>query len=277
MQASFFDENCVWHLADALTLPHGSPIRALAHVHEGGFLLADSKTRFQAPTGPVSVAFEMEGGDPVFVMSLPSLWAAGGVTSQEIGLENLMTAVMLHEASHVFQFRSYGKRISTALAGVEGADDFTDDTIQKRYEKEEEFADAIASEQQLFLEAATASDAAEAKRKVAEALALMDQRDARFLSGDRTFMRGLSDLFWTMEGSGQWLGYHWLTSPHGGQFDNETARLGFGTRGRWWSQSHGFAMAYALSRLNPDWPHVVFGNGNATIRELLKGAMDDDN
>ena len=79
-----------------------------------------------------------------------------------------------------------------------------------------------------------------------------------------------------MEGSGQWLGYLWLTNPHGGQFDNETARVGFGMRGRWWSQSHGFAMVSALSRLNPDWPRVVFGNGNATIRELLIGALDDD-
>ncbi|MGQ7829880.1 hypothetical protein [Altererythrobacter sp. Z27] len=275
LAASFYDGECSATLPQAMTMPVGSSIAARFLGYSGALQLPDGKTPFDAPNGPMSAAFPMDDGTPVFVMSLPSLWRAGGVDSKELGLEALMTAVLLHEAAHVMQFQSYGEQISSAVAGMENSEEIDDDFLQELFGDDPEFAASIASERQLFLAAASAEDDSVARAKVRQALHMMEERDNRYLSGERIELRRVSDLFWTLEGSGQWIGYQWLIAPDGGNFDREIAQSGFGTRGKWWSQSHGFAMARALDRLDPDWPETAFGAGNATLREMLAAAAAD--
>ena len=61
---------------------------------------------------PVVTSFASvdENGNPFFVMSTPSVWRAGGVSS-EIGLEMLMWPVLLHEAVHTLHAQTYGRRL----------------------------------------------------------------------------------------------------------------------------------------------------------------------
>ena len=76
--------------------------------------------------GPVSFAFDRDR----FVMTLPSVWRAAGVTS-ELGLEKLMDGVLLHEIMHTRQ-----SELATALidpiAAAHGLEDtLSDDLLQQ--------------------------------------------------------------------------------------------------------------------------------------------------
>lgn len=46
----------------------------------------------------------------------PSVWRAGGVTNEALGLERMMTAVLLHEGAHVAQASTYGARMAALVA-----------------------------------------------------------------------------------------------------------------------------------------------------------------
>jgi hypothetical protein len=61
---------------------------------------------FTMPVSPVSRAIVVND-KPHFVISAPSVWHKANVPGGKIGLENLMTAVFIHETSHVLQHKSY--------------------------------------------------------------------------------------------------------------------------------------------------------------------------
>jgi hypothetical protein len=85
--------------------------------------------------------------------------------------------------------------------------------------------------------------------------------------------RDIDDVWLTMEGSGQWLGYRWLSSEDGGHLSQGEAIEAFGLRGKWWSQKLGFALFMVLDRLSDNWKQDAFGQGNNTILTLLDDAL----
>lgn len=275
MRAVLYDADCQLVLRNAMTLPYGSPITFEASSHDGTLMFPDDGGTFEAPIGPMSATMGTKDGQPIFVMSLPSLWELGGVDSEELGREALMTAVLLHEGAHVFQFAGYGEFIGEALSGVPNAEDFDDDTLQEMFESNDAFLAGIREEQALFMEASVESSLADAIQKTEAALEMMKGREARFISENQSYVVRASDAFWSLEGSGQWIGYRWLADPNGGGFDERTAEIGYGTRGGSWSQSHGFAMAMALNRIDPDWTRIAFGSVDKTIRQMLTSAVED--
>ena len=71
------------------------------------------------------------------------------------------------------------------------------------------------------------------------------------------------DLFLTIEGTGQYALYRWLTDPQGGGMAKPDA-LAFARRdGKRWSQDQGLALYLVLDRLWIDWPPATFGRGTA--------------
>src|SRR5687768_9758940 len=103
----FFDASCV--LSSPNALKAGVPVEQVTWnsvAHAGTIRLPDGG---EMPAGVTSFA---SGDDAVtyFVMSTPSVWRAGGVDGGALSLETLMTAVLLHEASHVAQVGPYASR-----------------------------------------------------------------------------------------------------------------------------------------------------------------------
>ncbi len=181
-----------------------------------------------------------------------------------------MTAVMIHEAAHVLQFPTYGRRISRLVDLHDLPGDFSDDSIQERFESEEEFTSSIIRETELLLAAAAAADRTDAVRFAAEASLLAQVRHDRWFTGELSYLREAEDVWLTLEGSAQWLGYQWLMDRSGGARSSEIAAQGFGLRGRWWSQSQGFALFAALERLTgAKWKKHTFGDGAKTAGEML--------
>lgn len=266
----FFDVDCALTSANALTAQSAADIVWLARPHIGVLTLPDGEPM---PAGVTSFA-SGEGDRAFFVMSTPSIWRAAGVSNDAIGLEGMMTAILLHEASHVAQSSTYGARISAIVATNNLPDDFNDDAIQARFGDNAEFAASVARETELLLQIVNNRDEAAARRLAREALDLMHARHARWFTGADAYLADAEDLWLTMEGSGQWVGYQWLVHPSGGGVEPAVAMANFARRGRWWSQKEGIALAFAVDRLAGfDWKRHAFGDGEMTLVEMLEAAL----
>ena len=265
--AVIFDSRCVW--VGAVDW-NASAVEWRAETHDGSIRI-EGLDEFEA--GVTAFATEV-AGKPFFVISTPSVWHQGGVPGGPLGLERLMIAVVLHEASHVSQFDSYMAAV-TRLAKRQGLDDdFGDDSIQHRFHTNAEFSESVADETDLLFAAAGARDDAEARRLARQARALITARRARWFVGPDSYLTEAEDLFLTLEGSGQWAGYAWLLDPRGGAATLEAATTGFATRSRWWTQKEGLAIFLAVERIaGPSWRADAFGEGNRTALEHLDAAL----
>jgi hypothetical protein len=272
LRAIFFDGDCVLASPNALTDEDGLGVTWTAMSHAGTVTLPNGD---EIPAGVTSFTTGAEGHS-YFVMSTPSLWSAGGVRGDPLDLETMMTFVVLHEASHVVQASTYGRRIGALAERHNLPESFNDDSMQHRFGETDAFAASIRSEIDLFLQAASAPDRGAALRLAREARALMRDRAARFFVGEDAYFAETEAVWLTFEGSGQWAGYRWLIHPEGMGLSPDLARRA-AMRSRWWSQNEGLAIALVLDRLGPaNWHEVAFGDGNRTLLEMLDEALMDE-
>jgi hypothetical protein len=268
--AFVFDADCILSSETAMSVD-GS-VAWDARSHHGTISLPGDIT---FPAGVTSFAGQAEDG-AFFVMSTPIVWEAGGVPGGPMGLETLMTAVLIHEGSHVVQGVTYMRQFSEVAEAAQLPETFNDDSIQERFESDADFAASIARETDLLFEAAATADSQEARRLAGEALALIQARRARFYTGEDAFLAQAEDIFLTLEGSGQWAGYHWLVHPQGASLPPAEVLAAFGRRSRWWSQIQGLALALATDRLDDGtWRATVFGDGGSAGIALLERALND--
>lgn len=260
-----FSKTCTAESANALSL-NGQPVWTY-RVSASQVVLPDGKTL--APDSVVSFAGE-QSGKAFYVMSTPSVWRAAKVPPGKIGLERLMTAVMLHESAHVGQFKTYMQRITDIAAANKLPDSFSDDSIQERYKTDAAFSASVARETELLFQSARASDDREARRLATEARSLIIARRVRYYLGAEEYLVAAEDAFFSLEGSGQWLGYRWLIDPKGGGLSKDQAIAEFGRRGGWWSQNEGFALVLAADRLSSGAVRGhLFGDGARSGVQLL--------
>lgn len=268
-EAMFFSADCI--LSSRTVLRSDEPPAWTTRTHQGTLTLPDSE---EMPAGVVSTTIETDDG-AFFVMSTPSVWRAGKVDGGALGLETLMTAVLIHEGTHVSQFSTYGRRISAFVAQHSLPESFNDDSLQTQFRDDAEFSQSVSRETELLLAAAGASSRTEALRLAREARLMMQARVARWFLGENAYWHEAEDLWLTMEGSAQWVGYTWLTHRQGAALPQDVAMPGFATRGRFWSQKQGLAIALALDRLDDAgaWKRRAFGDGSQTLLQMLDAQL----
>lgn len=267
-QAVFFSGNCVVTSSNALTSESLRGVTWSAHPHGGKILLPDGS---EIPAGVTSFT-SGKGGALYFVMSTPSVWSAGGV-GKGADLERTMVAVLLHEASHVAQIGPYGKRLGALIDRNKLPDSFNDDSLQTRFQENKEVAESVKRETELFLQAAAATDDGEAKRLAREARDLLRARQTKWFVGDDVYWTEAEDIWLTFEGAGQWAAFQWMIHPRGAAVPRAEALQRF-SRGRWWSQTEGFAVVMALDRIaGPAWKRHAFGDGAKSVLEMLDDAV----
>jgi hypothetical protein len=263
-----YDATCVWTNNRNGQLV-GNPAQWRGAVHDDAILLPDGDE-----ISPVVASFaapdETTGG-AFFVMALPGIWKAAGVTSA-VGLERLLTGVMMHELTHTAQFSTYGPRIETLTTRWELPDDLTDDVVQDRFEATPAYVAFYDLEMALLREAANAPDQRVASRLAGEALAAIAARRDAWLIGDDEKLRDLEDIFLSMEGIGNWAALSWLAHAEGGSVARDEALAVFGPVGKRWSQDEGVAIMLVVDRLVPDWPLRAFGPDGEMALSLLARA-----
>ena len=275
----FYDQTCLWTTAEA-SAPDSrivpgpelgdQPLPWRATPHHGTLTLPDGA---EVPLGLMSFASPYGEGKKFFVMAAPSFWREAGVDSKELGLDNLIAGVFLHEFSHTRQIDGFQKIIGPIEDRWAFPEELTDDVVQDRFGKDPDYVVAYEAERDKLIQAAKASSPSSARALAEEALALMNARRSRWFVGEDEPFAQLDDAFLSFEGAGQWAGYAWLVHPEGGDLAEETAWVGFRRGGRFWSQDEGLALFLVVDRLLPDWPALAFGPRPAGALELLTRAV----
>ncbi|GAA0654033.1 hypothetical protein [Brevundimonas lenta] len=235
--------------------------------HDGRIGLPDGNT---VPAQRLAFAAPISNGEMFFIMALPSLWRADASEPRDARL--LSMVVFMHEFAHTQQGEGLGERIDDLLTrGL--PEDANDDVVQDRFAAREGYTAAYVAERDLFYQAAQAGDAAQARDLLQAADRRMTARRDRWFTGEDRLYAEADDIFLTMEGSGNWAAWAWLTHPEGGRLSPDDATAFIRGGGTHWSQDEGLGIMLALERLTPDWPRLAFGPDGVTADELIARAL----
>ncbi|MDQ3126802.1 MAG: hypothetical protein M3Q74_14490, partial [Pseudomonadota bacterium] len=132
---------------------------------------------------------------------------------------------------------------------------------------------AYEAERDLFYEAATTPDPAAARVALTTAARMMAERRARWFTGEDALYAETDDVFLTLEGTGNWAAWAWLTDPRGGRLSSTDATNFIRGGRRGWSQDEGLGLMLALERFTPEWPRLAFSPEGTTADDLLVRAL----
>jgi hypothetical protein len=197
-------------------------------------------------------------------MAAPSYWPKPKVS------DFAMTPVFLHEFAHTRQIKGMVRIIGPIDSTWAYPEELDDDAVQTHFQSDSVYVAAYIAERDLLYRVADAASRDEARTLAAQALTMMRERRARWFTGDKAVFATLDDVFLSLEGSGQWMGYAWLAHPKGGNMERKAALAKMIGRRRFWSQDEGLGLMLALDRLLPDWPQLVFRNPSMGAAELLE-------
>lgn len=258
-----FDDRCRFEAtAGASPQWRGTP-------HQGTITLPDGNS---VPAAVISSTSRNDStGEVFFVMALPPIWVA----SKAVGMrdEDGLTAVFVHEFSHVEQLPILQPLFDSASKHFKVPEHLSDDRLQQVFEHDSAYAAAYTRERDLLFAAATEPDSAKARTLAREAYASMVARQRRWFVGDSAVWKPYDDLFLTMEGIGQWDAYAWLADPRGGGLTTAAARDKMRGRRRWWSQDEGLALFLVIDRFLPSWAQQAFGRDPVLGIDLLGEAV----
>lgn len=249
----------------------GLPLHWKRKEHKDTLTLPDGA---KIPVGLMSFAGSMpDGNGAFFVMPLPSFWKQAGVSSKELGLDNLVTGVFIHEFSHSQQMQNFGKWMGICEREHQFDVEFTDDIIQHLFSNDSVYVQHYQQEVASFY--ASVKDDALDSSVLNKAISLFEQRHKYHLQKVGQHLLSIDELFLTMEGMGQYSMLLWLTHPQGGNLHNTQAIAGVRRGGKWWSQDEGLALFLVLDQLSEtkEWAKDMFGTETQSVMQLIRKLM----
>lgn len=273
----FFDDKYVYSTSN-VTIKNGFTIKGnrllnlnfkwKKVLHNDSIVLPDKSV---VPVNLMSFAAEIpnESNKSFFVMPLPSFWEKSGVISKELGLENLITGIFIHEFSHSQQMQNFGKQITKYEKKNNFSVQFNDDIVQSIFSKNKVYSKYYKKEVEFFFEATKGKIFN--KKSVINGLKLMEQRQKKYFKEEYINLIQIDNFFLTMEGLGQYSMFLWLTHTKGGNIKREIAIDGVRRGGKWWSQDEGFALFLILDKLteSKNWARDMFGENTESIIILI--------
>lgn len=274
----FFDDKYVYSTSH-ITITKDIPIKGCNLLnlklnwrkapHNGTLTMPDKAT---IPIGLMSFAAEIpqDTNKSFFAMPLPSFWMKTGVQSKELGLENLVTGVFIHEFSHSQQMQNFGKQISLYEKENTFGIDFSDDIVQNIFKNNSSYVKIYNQEVDLLYSAIQNNSID--KPFLNKAFKLMKQRHNQYFKEEYKDLTYLDGFFLTMEGLGQYSMYLWLIHPDGGNLKKEVAIKGVRRGKNWWSQDEGFALFLILDNLSKSkkWAKEMFGDNVVSVNTLIE-------
>ncbi len=276
----FFDTQFVYSTS-AVTIPEGELVSGpvlLGHqfawkrmLHNDTVTLPDKS---RVPIGLMSFAAELPGekNRSFFVMPLPAFWQRAGVSSKELGDDNLVTGVFLHEFSHSQQMQNFGKKITALENANNFGIEFSDDIVQHLFDKDSSYTSSFAREVDIFYQAVTEKDSTVKDSLVKAGIDDLRSRHNKFFTGKYKNLQEIDEFFLTMEGLGQFTMYAWLTHKNGANLPHEVAVTGVRRGKKWWSQEEGFALFLLLGQISAasNWAKPLFGDRTESVIELIE-------
>jgi hypothetical protein len=275
----FFDEQFVYSTSN-ITVPGGKPVKGpellnrqfvwKRALHNDTITLPDNS---RVPVGLMSFASELKGekNKSFFVMPLPQFWDKAGVTSKELGNDNLVTGVFLHEFSHSQQMQNFGRRITELESANDFGIEFSDDIIQHLFDKDSLYTAMFTNENNIFYEAVNEKDSTVKDSLISTGIDAFRSRHHKFFTAKYESLKNIDEFFLTMEGIGQFTMYAWLTHKNGANLPAQTAIAGVRRAKKWWSQEEGFALFLLLAQLSEpgNWAKQLFGEKTESVINLI--------
>ena len=154
----FFDDKYIYSTSTTSmkngSLVKGNNLMNLAFrwqkkLHNDSIILPDKSV---VPINLMSFAAEnsSDSSKSFFVMPLPGFWLQAGVSSKDLGLDNLITGVFIHEFSHSQQMQNFGKKITSFEQETNFGVEFTDDIVQTIFSKDTIYTKLYCKEIDLF-------------------------------------------------------------------------------------------------------------------------------
>ena len=265
--ATFFDRRCAYTLtpdARGDFRVGARRYRSGGYPHGGRVRLPDGS---DVAVGKLAFASPVSDGGMFFIMALPALWGGDARDPRLLSM-----VVFMHEFAHTQQGAGLGAMVDDLLTrGL--PEDANDDVVQDRFGGQPGHAAAWAAERDLFYSAAAAPDAASARTALREAARRMRERRAHWLDGPDGIYAEADDVFLTLEGTGNWAAWAWLTDSRGGAMTSQAATAFVRGGANHWSQDEGLGMMLAIDRLTPDWPALAFSRNAATGNRMIARAL----
>lgn len=275
----FFDDKYVYSTSN-ITIPNGEKIKDSKFagktlswkkaLHNNSITLPDRQT---VPIGLMSFAGEIPNESKAFfVMPLLNFWKKNKVKSDELGLENLITGVFIHEFAHSQQMENFGKRVSKYEKTNSFETELSDNIVQDIFGKNNFYVELFKKENDTFFTAFKAREKSAKDSLTRNGLELFKARQKQFFTGNRQVFSELDDLFLTMEGIGQFAMYAWMIHPEGGNIAADKAIADVRRGGKFWSQEEGFILFLLLdSYAKPEkWAKDFFGTKPVNVTDLLR-------
>ena len=273
----FFDDKYVYSTS-GVTIKNGIIVRGnnlinltfnwKKTLHNDSLTLPDKSV---VPIKLMSFAAEIpnENDNSFFVMPLPGYWEKSGITSKELGLENLITGVFIHEFSHSQQMQNFGKKITEYEQQNNFGVEFSDDVIQNIFDKDTSYITLYNKEVEYFY-VSTKGKTLD-RKSLSKGLKIMRQRQQDYFKGTFKNLGQIDKFFLTMEGLGQYSMYLWLIHPRGANIKKDVAIAGVRRNKKWWSQDEGFALFLVLDKLTMPgkWAKDMFGNKTKSVTVLI--------
>lgn len=277
----FFDVQYVYSTS-TVTIKNGDPVKGndlmnlklqwRKALHNNSLTLPDKSV---IPVNLLSFAAEIPGErKSFFVMPLPDFWKQAGVSSKELGTENLITGIFIHEFSHCQQMQNFGRKMTDYEHQSKLDVEFSDDIIQAIFSKDSSYLTYYNKEADLFYQ--SVKDKKLNKTVLSKGLSIFKERQSLYFKDKYKDLGDIDNLFLTMEGLGQYSMFLWLTHPRGGNIKSELAINGVRRGGKWWSQDEGFVLFLILERFSPprNWGKGLFGSETETVIDLISSNLN---
>ncbi len=275
-----FNEKTLYSTSD-ITIPNGEKI-LIPQILPYSFKWKkdELKENIMLPNGkPVEVGlmsfaseYKSKNAKSFFVMPLPSFWKQAGVSSKELGDDNLITGIFTHEFSHSQQIKNFGTKISEFEKLNNFGIDFSDDIVQNLFKDNEKYVSVYLEEIKLLENAIVENNWQIKKDLIKKALSHLKMRQEKFFVGKYSNLIEIDNLFLTMEGLGQFTMYSWLVNKKGANLQKTAAIDGVRRKKNQWSQDEGFLLFLLLEQLSSprNWGNSMFGDKIETVVQLIE-------
>lgn len=277
----FFDEKYVYSTS-AITIPNGEIIKGnmLMNLslswkkkeHHNAIILPDGS---EITAQLLSFASENQKDltKAYFVMPLPNFWKNAAVESKELGLDNLVCGVFIHEFSHSQQMQNFAKSMTAFEKARDYEVEFSDDIVQNLFGKDTNYTTIYNNEVDCFYNATLPKKLD--KTLVRKGLANLNERQKAYFKDNYSGLDEIDTFFLTMEGLGQYSMYLWMINPKGGNIEKNLAITGVRRNKKWWSQDEGFVLFLVLEKMSKpkNWAKDMFGNQTINVLTLIENKL----
>jgi hypothetical protein len=297
----YFDRRCAYHVAgrpevSAVSLGEvlafrGEAVSVWGVAHSGWVWLPDGS---QIPAEPhaAGALYDAPMPTPFFSMSLVEIWRTVPGATEVPDLSDQMLTIAQHEMTHTLQLQALGQALEALAAEGHNVLALDDDSIQRTFQADPSYAEAIAEEVSALHTAVLTPEPSDKRRLARRALELARHRQARYFVGPYALFARLDGVFLTMEGLGEWVrlalmrdaaelgerpaleevdpdfaGYRIFR-----QMDLAAAIHALEGRERFWSQQEGLLVVLLLEQLLPGFPQRLLGPELPDALALLEEA-----